>query len=108
MCKQGIQIISSGLIYDEISFEIPARWKKIHIPFHNNAHEDFNDPDAQNLRIDFLRKELLPIKNLIPVRIFYPIKSSDLINPKTYTLNISDPVQEKNHISIFSIPLFAK
>ncbi len=98
----------SNLQDDEISFMIPAKWKKITIPFHNNSHEDFNDPEAQYLRIDFLRKELLPVKNLIPVRIFYPLKTSELINPNTYTLQTSEPLLEKNYLSILSIPLFAK
>jgi len=93
---------------DEVSFMIPNQWKKIIIPFHNNANEDFNDPEAKYLKIDFLRKELLPIKNLIPIRIFYPLKFSDLINPETYTLELSDHIKEKNHLTFFSTPLFAK
>lgn len=93
---------------DEVSFMVPSSWKKITIPFHNNALEEFNDPEAQFLRIDFLRKELLPIKNLIPIRIFYPLKWSETINPSTYTLEIKEPLLEKNHLTIFSTPLYAK
>jgi hypothetical protein len=93
---------------DEISFMIPNNWKKITIPFHNNAKEEFNDPEAKILRIDFLRKELLPIKNVIPIRVFYPLKFSDAINPGNYHLKLSPHIQEKNNLTFFSPPLFAK
>lgn len=98
----------SHLQDDEVSFMIPSQWKKITIPFHNHANEDINDPEAHYLRIDFLRKELLPIKNLIPIRIFYPQKSSELINPSTHTLELSNQIQEKNHLTYFVKSLFAR
>ncbi len=93
---------------DEVSFTVPNKWKKILIPFHENALEDFNDPDAQYLRLDFLRKEVLPVKNIIPVRIFYPFKFSETLNPKTYTLLTEAPIEEKNHLTFLTTPLFAK
>ncbi|HRD56377.1 MAG TPA: hypothetical protein PLC42_08285 [Parachlamydiaceae bacterium] len=99
---------SGNLQNDEISFLVPAKWKKIAIPFHNNSQEEFNDKEAAYLRIDFLRKELLPIKNLIPIRVFYPLKSSTEINPSTYPLEIAEPVLEENHITLFSKPLFVQ
>lgn len=104
----GTKASQNHLQDDEISFMIPNKWKKITIPFHNNAQEDFNDPEAQILRIDFLRKELLPIKNVIPIRVFYPLKFSELINPSTYRLELSHHIQEKNHLTFFSHPLFAR
>lgn len=99
---------SNYLQDDEISFVVPNKWKKVAIPFQNNALKEFNDPEAQVLKIDFLRKELLPIKNFIPIRIFYPLKFSETLNPKTYTLDPSFPIQEKNNLAYFSKHLFAR
>lgn len=104
----SIKNSSNYLQDDEVSFMVPYKWKKILIPFHDNALEDFNDPDAQYLRLDFLRKETLPIKNNVPVRIFYPFKFSETINPKTYTLDVTPPIAEKNHLTFLSKPLFVK
>lgn len=93
---------------DEISFPVPEKWKSVIISCRNNAIEDLNDPDALNLRIDFLRQELLPIKNEIPIGIFYPLKNSSTVNPENYRLEIADPVKSKNNIPVFIVPLFAR
>lgn len=100
--------MSGNLQNDEISFLVPANWKKVAIPFHNYSQEEFNDPEALYLRIDFLRKELLPVKNLVPIRVFYPLKLSAEINPHTYQLEVSEPILEENHITVFSKSLFVE
>jgi YbbR domain-containing protein len=106
--KSDLETIKSSNHNDEISFIVPKKWKQIVIPFRNNSSEEPNDPEAQNLRIDFLRKEFLPIEKEIPIRIFYPLEDLDKINPETISLAYSGDIQEKNGISIFTRPLFAK
>ena len=93
---------------DEISFYVPNHWKEIASPFHNYMMEEINDPEAQALHIDFLRKEVLPVANEIPVRIFYPIKTLDEINPLKYTLATSDKISEKNGVFIFNQKLYTQ
>ncbi|EFB41155.1 MULTISPECIES: CdaR family protein [Parachlamydia] len=93
---------------DEISFPVPEKWKQVAIPFRQYAMEEINDPEAANLRIDFLRKKLLPLKQELPVQVFYPFKNSSDINPHTYSLSFQGPIIEKNGISIFSVPLYVK
>lgn len=93
---------------DEISFFIPSHWKEVPIPFHNNALEEINDPEAQYLRIDFLRKEILEIEKQIPIRAFYPLKHLDEINPKTYPLAENEKVTSLQGITIFNQKLFTK
>ncbi|MBS4169216.1 hypothetical protein [Parachlamydia sp. AcF125] len=93
---------------DEISFAVPEKWKQVAIPFRQYDTEEINDPEAANLRIDFLRKKLLPLKQELPVQIFYPFKHSAEINPQTYFLSFQGPILEKNGISIFSVPLYVK
>lgn len=93
---------------DEISFLVPNKWKQIAIPFRNNNIEELNDTDAQSLHIDFLRKGTHPVENEIPIELFFPLKTSDTINPKTISLEIKSPIIQKNDLNIFSAPLFAK
>ena len=93
---------------DEISFPVPKKWKQIAIPFRNNQLEDLNDPEAQNLRIDFLRKEFIPIKSDISIRIFYPLNESHIINPENSSLALNEEIHKKNGLTIFTTPLFAR
>lgn len=93
---------------DEISFSVPEKWLKVAIPFQHNALEDINDPDAQYLRINFLKKQFLPIEKEIPIRVFYPIKHSDAINAKTYPLAVNEQMRVKNDITIFLVPLYLR
>lgn len=92
---------------DEISFFVPNQWKKVTIPFMNNMQETINDPEAKNLQIAFLREEPHPIQGDVPVRVFYPLKYSSTLNPKTYPLETNAFVDFKNDLSVLTIPLFA-
>ncbi len=104
----AIKSANNSLQDDEISFMIPAKWKKVVIPFHNTAQEEINAIEAQYLRIDFLRKELLPLATEIPIRIFYPARYSDKLNPNTLSLSLSNEIVGKNALTFFKPPLFAE
>lgn len=93
---------------DEISYLVPDKWKRVAIPFHNNALEEINDADTHDLSIAFLRKSFLKINNVLPIRVFYPLQSSEKINPKTYPLAINDLIQQKNEVTIFTMPLYVR
>jgi len=93
---------------DEIRFLMPAKWKKVMIPFHNNALEEINDPEAQNMRIYFLRKQVLPLEREIPIAIFYPVATSETINPETVKLVPGKYVHIQNNIPLFTVPLYVK
>jgi len=92
---------------DEVSFFIPRKWQKVWIPF-SNTYEEINDPEAESLRIDFLRKEILPLQKEIPIRVYYPLQYSNTLNPKTYPLSHNEMVLQKNGINILSTPLYAR
>ncbi len=92
---------------DEINFLIPEHWKKVENPFSTKGLEALNDPEAKNLQINFLRKQLLPIKNEVPLHVFYPLKNIESINPTPYPLGASAYIQIKNQIPILTVPLFA-
>lgn len=93
---------------DEISFSIPDSWKKVSIPFKENALEPLNDPKADLLRIDFLKQELIPFGAELPITIFFPLKYSQTINPETYSLATNAIVEKKNGLKRLTIPLYVR
>ena len=98
----------SNIHNDEVSYNVPNKWKQVSIPFHNFAREEINDPDAQNLHIDFLRKDFLSINRELPIRVYYPMEYSDTINPGTYSLAVENKIQLKNDIPILTVPLYVR
>lgn len=105
--EQLASLKGSGLYDDEVSFLVPDPWKKVEIPFSMRGMEALNDPEAKNLQINFLRKQLLPIKNELPLHVYYPLKNSETINPSTYPLATSAFIQMKNDLPLLIIPVFA-
>lgn len=87
---------------DEITFFVPNSWKKIHIPCKPNLYEEINDPEANDLQIDFLRKQVFAISTAIPIRIFYPVEFSDRINPKTHPLKGGTQIKQLQGLSLFT------
>jgi len=79
---------------EEVSFFVPDTWKKVKIPFLNNAVQSLTTPEAEQLRIDFLYKTLLPIEEKIGIRVFYPIPTLERINPATCVLQPSEFVHK--------------
>lgn len=93
---------------DEIAYLIPQKWKQVPIPFHRYSAEEINDPAADSLRIEFLRKRYLPIEKNIPVHVFFPSKNSATLNPNTYQLAETDVIKNDNGIMVFKDPLYLR
>jgi hypothetical protein len=93
---------------DEVSFLVPNKWKQVAIPFNNNALEEINDPDAHYLRLDFLRKEFLPIENQVPIRVFFPLKYLETLNPETFKLAPNASIQQAFGLHLLTTPLYVK
>jgi hypothetical protein len=91
---------------DEVSFPVPEQWKKMIIPALGPLPEPLNDPEAKDLEIDFLRKEPIAMKSVIPVWVYYPFKYSETINPHTHPLISNQFIEMKNYLSILNIPLY--
>lgn len=106
--KVELDAIKNQTHHDEISFLIPKKWKLVHIPFRGNTYEEFNDPESQNLAIDFLRHELLPLDKELPLSIFYPLEDIDLLNPENTSVLLGNDVQSVRGVTIFTKPLYAK
>ena len=93
---------------DEVSFLVPNKWKQVSIPFQHHSLEQVNDPEATNLRIDFLRQEMLAIDADIPIRVFFPIKWRDTLNPATLSIAPNEWIQEANGLFQFAYPLYVR
>lgn len=104
--QEQLDVLHSNAPYDdEVSYYVPEQWKKVVIPFSTRGLEPINDPDAKTLIIDFLRQQLIPLKNDLPLHVFYPLKYIDSINPKTHALASSSFIQFKNDIPILNLSL---
>lgn len=104
----GIKTSQQGLQNDEVSFFVPNKWKHVAVPFYNTIFEEINDPEAQTIRIDFLRQEFLPVERQIPIRVFYPLKNAAKINPDTFPLQTTPPIILKDGLTALKTKLFAK
>jgi hypothetical protein len=93
---------------DEISFSIPNEWKKISIPALSDRPFQIDDPQAQLLRIDFIRSETHPIGKAIPLSLFYPPEYSLTLNPETYSLSQNSLIQVIHGIPMIRKSLYAK
>ncbi len=92
---------------DEVSFPVPASWKKITIPELSSAPLQIDDPQAIGLKINFSRQNLLPLQGSIPITVFFPNKYASTLNPDTYSLATNEWIVKKNGIKVLNFPLFA-
>lgn len=100
---------SQGRSYeDEVRYLLPNDWKRVAIPFLDNTLQPINDPASQRMRIEFLRKELLPLPRNLPINVFYPHTHSDTINPDTYKLVTTSPITKIHGIPHLQVPLWTK
>lgn len=93
---------------NEVSFFVPYDWKQVSIPFRGYNIEEINDPDAQNLRVDFLRQEFLPVESEVSVHVFYPIINLASINPGSVKLATGEQLINKENLMLFARPLYVK
>ena len=93
---------------DEISFFVPNSWKKIIVSSLSEMPFEIDDPQANALRIDFSRQDLLPLASPLPVALFFPPKYCATLNPETYSLASNDFILKKNGVKIITAPLFAQ
>jgi len=91
---------------DEVSFTVPESWKRVQIPFLHDMKQEINGPEAKNLHIDFLRKNLLSLDCDVPIRVFYPLATANTVNPKTYPLLTSKGIIEKESLFSITEPLY--
>ena len=104
----SIQSSPGNYYNDEIRYLIPSKWRMVSIPFHNHATEEINDPEAQSLRIYFLRKQTLPLDTEVPLTIFFPMQTSPTLNPSNCKIAMGKYVKEKYSIPLLTVPFYVK
>ena len=57
---------------DAVSFLVPSKWKRVAIAQISPQPIPINDPAAKDLRIDFIRKEILKVNFPIPINLYFP------------------------------------
>ncbi|WP_201457038.1 hypothetical protein [Chlamydia sp. 17-3921] len=92
---------------DEIIFPVPEEWKKIFIPF-ENTYISLNDPQADFLRLLFLKQDFVYLDLNLPVFLFFPVKNLSKINPQVYFLESRDPIVLNQGTFQLNIPLYVK
>ena len=92
---------------DVIYFPIPESWKKVYIPFMNQQWQPINDPKAEGMWIEFLRKTFIPIPFHLPVDVFFPIKYHNTINPDKLKLSSDELIKKQNGIPYLDRQLFS-
>jgi len=93
---------------DQVSFFVPDSWKQVSLPLISDSPIEINDPQAKNLRIDFVRSDLNPIEGPIPVSLFFPPEFSNTLNPDTTKIIPNDFIKKINSLNMITSPLFAK
>ncbi len=93
---------------EEVFFKVPSSWKKIPNPLEPEVFISLNDPEAEFLRILFLKQELIPLGIKLPIFLFFPIKNLPKINPEIISLKIENPVYSNYGIYQLITPLFVK
>ncbi len=93
---------------DEVSFLVPDAWKQISIPALSDTPLTIDDPDSKFLRIDFIRRNLLPLDTPLPIALFYPTEYLNTINPSTLNLAPGGIIEESHGIFLINRSLAVK
>lgn len=93
---------------DEVSFFVPDQWKQVSLPLISDAPIEIDDPQAKTLRIDFVRCDLLPIDNPIPVYLFFPLEYTGVLNPHTASIQPNAFIKQMNGLNMITDLLYAK
>ncbi|MEL7431215.1 MAG: hypothetical protein AAGI90_01610 [Chlamydiota bacterium] len=95
-------------IGDAISYLIPDSLKKIYIPSLSKYPFEIDDVHAKQLRINFVKRELIRIPYPIPISFFFSHKLAREDSAQNYRVKPNHFVQIKNGISMIKQPLYAK
>lgn len=93
---------------DGVSFLVPDAWKQISIPSLSDAPLMIDDPDAKFLRIDFIRRDLLPLDVPLPVSIFYSPEFLNTLNPSTLALTSGSIIENAHGVYLINRSLAVK
>lgn len=93
---------------DAIAFFVPDDWKQIVIPSLSDRPFEIDDPQARELRIDFIRNDLHPITKPLPITLFFTPEHSSALNPEKFSLATGNIIQQFNGLYLLRQSLYAK
>lgn len=81
---------------EEVTFYVPDSWKRVSIPLLSDTPLEIDDPRAKDLRIDFSRISLIPLKSRIPLSLYFPTEGLKKYNPKVVSIGTSSLIKKAN------------
>ncbi|MDN3506555.1 MAG: CdaR family protein [Simkaniaceae bacterium] len=93
---------------EEVTFYVPDQWKRVSIPLLSDTPLEIDDPKAKDLRIDFVRVSLIPIRSRVPISLYFPTEGLKTYSPKSTSMGSSPLIEKVNDLYVFDQPLFAK
>ncbi len=103
-----LQSHTTHLRNDVVSYFVPNQWKQIYLPTLSKNPVQIDDPDAKYLRIDFIRSELLPLNQTIPISLFVPTMYRSMPGIDKLTFAKTDLVSRQNGLLILNEQIYAK
>lgn len=93
---------------DEVSFMVPDDWKQVELPELSEQPLTIDDPQAQELRIDFVKSDLHTIAKPVPVALFFSTEHSLNLNPETFSIAAGGIIDQVRGVYMIKEPLFAR
>ncbi len=93
---------------NEISYLVPDECKQVVLPTLSDLPLMIDDPQARDLRVDFIKSGLHPLTKPIPVALFFPAGQNMNLNPETFSIALGGLIDQVRGIYMIKEPLFAK
>ncbi|NGX63402.1 MAG: hypothetical protein KR126chlam6_00813 [Candidatus Anoxychlamydiales bacterium] len=93
---------------DIINFFVPTMWKKVNISNISPYPLEIDDPNAKALRLDFIKKDLIPLGVSVPITLYFPQSSLETLNPNKITLQTNEYIKKIDGIYMLTLPLYAR
>jgi len=106
--RRELESLSDQTGQDVTSFSIPKSWKKVYIPELSEHPISIDDPDSQYLRIDFVKRNLIPLKEPVQIGLFYPITRRQSTPPSPLQIASTPIVRAQKGVSLLSKHLYAR
>lgn len=106
--KEELDAIKSAEESNEIYYSLPKRLKMVQIPFRGGLSEPINDPWANQLHLNFLRKEPLLLDKAIPVRLFIPTIVHEQLQPLDFHFLTEAPLAKEYGEILWKEPLYVQ
>jgi hypothetical protein len=90
------------------SFFIPDNWKMVNLPSLSDIPIQIDDPDANLLRIDFIRSTIIPLKCSIPVSLFFSPGHLPSTSPSSISIGTSETISSVKGVKILNTEIYTK